>query len=145
VVSLKARAGLGAEVAFPCDSCKKYHLDSNLRRIQNGIVAKRSLGTVGCCTLPSLAVLHRLRYLKGVVLMTIINRKWWLTAMALLLLAPVASAAVLRPKPKPLPPPPLRRCNVPEGGSALVYVLGAGVTCLGAMVVRSRSARPEQS
>ena len=77
--------------------------------------------------------------------MTIINRKWWLTAMALLLLAPVASATVLRPKPTPLPPPPLRRCNVPEGGSALVYVLGAGVTCLGAMVVRSRSARPEQS
>ena len=77
--------------------------------------------------------------------MTIINRKWWLIALALLLLAPVASATILRPKPRPLPPPPLRRCNVPEGGSALVYVLGTGVTCLGAMAVRSRSARPEQS
>jgi len=40
VVSLKARAGLGAEVAFPCDSCKKYHLDRNLPRTQNVIVCK---------------------------------------------------------------------------------------------------------
>jgi len=70
--------------------------------------------------------------------MRIINRKWWLTSMALLLLVPVASAAVMKPKPRP------RRWNVPEGGSALVYVLGAGATCLGAMVVRSRSAKPKQ-
>ena len=74
--------------------------------------------------------------------MRVINRKWWLTSIALLLLVPAASAS-LKPKPKPQPPP--RRYNVPEGGSALVYVLGAGVTCLGAMVVRSRSARPEQA
>jgi hypothetical protein len=60
-----------------------------------------------------------------------INRKWWLTVMAVLLLIPAASA---KPKKRP----------VPEGGSALVYVLGAGMTCLGAMAVRSRSARPKQ-
>jgi hypothetical protein len=64
-----------------------------------------------------------------------INRKWWLTVLAVLLLIPVASA---KPKDKP-------KKSVPEGGSALVYVLGAGITCLGAMAVRSRSARPKQS
>jgi hypothetical protein len=69
--------------------------------------------------------------------MRIINRKWWLTALALLLLLPSATAS--NPKPRK------RHWNVPEGGSALVYVLGAGITCLGAMVVRSRSARPKQS
>jgi hypothetical protein len=63
-----------------------------------------------------------------------INRKWWLTMMAVLLLMPVASA---KPKPK--------KHYLPEGGSALVYVLGAGLTCLGAMAVRARSARPKQS
>jgi len=72
----------------------------------------------------------------------IINRKWWLTSIALLLLLPAASATM-----SPLRYHHQRRqnWNVPEGGSALVYVVGAGITCLGAMVVRSRSARPKQS
>jgi hypothetical protein len=34
--------------------------------------------------------------------------------------------------------------TVPEGGSAAVYLLGAGITCLGAMVVRLRLPRPKQ-
>jgi hypothetical protein len=62
-----------------------------------------------------------------------INRKWWLPVLAALLLMPVAFA-----KPKP------EKQHVPEGGSALVYVLGAGMTCLGAMGVRARLARPKQ-
>jgi hypothetical protein len=66
------------------------------------------------------------------------NRKWWLAVMAVLLLMPVASA---EPKDKKHH----HRHSVPEGGSALVYVLGAGMTCLGAMAVRARSARPKQS
>lgn len=38
-----------------------------------------------------------------------------------------------------------RRCQqVPEGGSAAVYLLGAGMTCLGAMVIRSRSLKVSQ-
>ncbi len=65
--------------------------------------------------------------------MRTVNRKWWLTLMAVLLLMPVAFANL---KPKKL--------HVPEGGSALVYVLGAGVTCLGAMALRSRSGKPKQ-
>ena len=35
--------------------------------------------------------------------------------------------------------------QVPEGGSAAVYLLGAGLTCFGAMFLRSRAAKPERS
>jgi hypothetical protein len=78
--------------------------------------------------------------------MKTMNRKWWL-ALALFCLAPIAAFAG----------PGQERWDhhhhqkgrnfyaVPEGGSSLVYVLGAGVTCLGAMLVRSRSATPKES
>ena len=73
--------------------------------------------------------------------MKIVNRKWWLTAIALLLLLPAATATMS----PPVSHQRHRQCrNVPEGGSALVYVLGAGITCLGAMVVRSRSTKPQK-
>jgi hypothetical protein len=71
--------------------------------------------------------------------MKITLRRWWLTPIALLLLLPAASATPSHPKVKP------RHWKVSEGGSALVYVVGAGVMCLGAMVVRSRSAKLKQS
>jgi hypothetical protein len=84
-------------------------------------------------------------YWKGGYLVRIINRKWWLTSIALLLLLPAAFAkpenSHQRHRQSLADPPAL---TVPEGGSALVYVVGAGITCLGAMVVRSRSARPKQ-
>ena len=77
--------------------------------------------------------------------MKIINRKCWLTSLALLLLLPAAFATPVkshqRHRQSLADPPTL---TVPEGGSALIYVLGAGMTCLGAMVVRSRCARPKQ-
>lgn len=39
-----------------------------------------------------------------------------------------------------------RRCQqVPEGGSAAIYLLGAGITCLGAIAIRSRSLTANQS
>jgi len=39
-----------------------------------------------------------------------------------------------------------RRCEqVPEGGSSAIYLLGAGITCLGAMVIRARSLKATQS
>ena len=69
-----------------------------------------------------------------------INQKWWLTLIVLLVLLPAASATAFKPRHKHT-----RHVDVPEGGSALVYVVGAGMTCLGAMVVRSRSAKPGQS
>jgi hypothetical protein len=35
--------------------------------------------------------------------------------------------------------------QVPEGGSAAIYLIGAGLTCFGAMFLRSRAANPAQS
>lgn len=41
---------------------------------------------------------------------------------------------------------PGRNCQqVPEGGSAAIYLLGAGITCLGAMLIRSRETKPKQT
>lgn len=65
-----------------------------------------------------------------------LGKKWLLTVGILLCLAPTALLA----KPQQDKCRPGRRCQqVPEGGSAIVYLLGAGLTCLGAMVVRSRT------
>ncbi len=77
---------------------------------------------------------------KGATAMKRMGRKWWLAAVTLLCLVPTTFALQDAAKP--------RRCNprskdvkcrqVPDGGSTLVYALGAGITCLGAMVIRSR-------
>lgn len=76
------------------------------------------------------------------------NRKWWLALVALLFMVPGAYAAK---------PDRARKCGehwngrnclqvqVPEGGSAAVYVLGVGITCFGAMFIRSRVSRPSLS
>jgi hypothetical protein len=61
------------------------------------------------------------------------NRKWCLIPMTVLLLMSLASAK------------PRKKQPVPEGGTSLVYVLGAGMTCLGAVAVRVRSARQKSS
>lgn len=40
----------------------------------------------------------------------------------------------------------VRDCRqVPEGGSALVYLLGAGLTCAGAMIIRSKRDKLQQA
>jgi hypothetical protein len=83
------------------------------------------------------------------------NRQWWLALVALLCIVPGAYA-------KPgqgayaTTADRARRCDdrhwtakkcqqVPEGGSAAVYLLGAGITCLGAMFIRSRASKPSLS
>jgi hypothetical protein len=65
-------------------------------------------------------------------------------AVLLLCLVPTAFA---KPKDdKKCDPRRDRRCQqVPEGGSAAIYLLGAGITCLGAIVVRSRSPGTSQA
>jgi hypothetical protein len=72
------------------------------------------------------------------------NRKWWLAVVALLCLAPAAFPVQdhnnVRKGRENFQP-----VTVPEGGSSLVYVLGAGVTCLGAMLLRSRVAKTKES
>jgi len=66
------------------------------------------------------------------------NGKWWLAAVALCCLAPAAFA---NPSDSPRKP---KHKLVPEGGSAAVYLLGVGLTCFGAMFLRSRIAKPTQ-
>jgi hypothetical protein len=78
------------------------------------------------------------------------NGKWWLSAVILVCcLTPAAFANGGRqPGCNPYqrggcqqqPPQP-----VPEGGSTAVYLLAAGLTCFGAMFLRSKAAKPVQS
>ncbi len=72
-----------------------------------------------------------------------LSRKFLLAAIVLLCLTPASFAAK----------PNRDRCQdgrrncrpVPEGGAAAIYLLGAGLTCLGAMLVRSRAGNPSHS
>jgi hypothetical protein len=73
------------------------------------------------------------------------NRKWWLGVVALLCLASTACPVQDAEKTTSHEKRPVKHATVPEGGSALVYLLGAGGTCLGAMLVRSRVAKPKES
>ncbi len=69
------------------------------------------------------------------------SMKWWLTLAALLLLTPSFSAAQHADRDRGCGDRGRhdRNCRqVPEGGSTAAYLLGAGVTCLGAIFVRSR-------
>jgi len=71
------------------------------------------------------------------------NNKFWL-ALVFLALSPLSFAA-----------PHKKGCDsdrrgdgcsqMPEGGTASVYLLGAGLTCLGGILVRSRLAKSNQS
>jgi len=72
--------------------------------------------------------------------------KWWLTA-ALICLSPFAMALKGPGKDRGgCDHNRGRDCQqAPEGGSAAIYILGAGVTCLGAMFIRSRYAKPTLS
>ena len=83
--------------------------------------------------------------LEGSIAMKSKNRKWWLAVVALLCLASTACPVEDAAKPTSHDKQPVKHATVPEGGSSLVYVLGAGVTCLGAMLVRSRVAKPKES
>jgi len=75
--------------------------------------------------------------------MSSLGKKCLLAGM-LLCLVPATFAA--KPKERRCEPARARKCQaVPEGGSGLVYLLGAGVTCAGAMLIRSRSARAANS
>ena len=70
--------------------------------------------------------------------MTKLIRRWWLAA-ALLYLAPVAFAGPCTVGGTSVPCPPT--VQTPDGGSLTIYVLGVGATCLGAMLIRSRTSK----
>jgi hypothetical protein len=66
-----------------------------------------------------------------------------LLAVLLLCVVPTAFA---KPKDDKCNPKRDRRCEqVPEGGSAAIYLLCAGITCVGAIVIRSRSLATTQA
>jgi len=67
------------------------------------------------------------------------NWKWLLGVVALGCLAPAAFA-----QSSTGPCAVGSTCAVPEGGSTAIYLLGAGLTCFGAMFLRSRLAKPTQ-
>ena len=66
------------------------------------------------------------------------NGKWWLAVVAMCCLAPAAFANQAQLKPKPTQ-------RVPEGDSTATYLLGAGLTCFGAMLLRFTAAKPTRS
>ncbi len=71
--------------------------------------------------------------------------KWGLKLVILLCLAPLTLAA----KPnhdKGCDDDRHKDCHqVPEGGSGIIYLLAAGATCAGAMVIRSRETKRNQA
>ena len=91
------------------------------------------------------AQLRRASLFEGGGVMKSKNRKWWLAGVALLCLASTGCPVEDTQKSTSHDKRPVKHATVPEGGSSLVYVLGAGVTCLGAMLVRSRAAKPKES
>ena len=72
--------------------------------------------------------------------------KWWMAALLVCCLAPAALADQGRgghgcdPGEKGC-----HQQQTPEGGSATMYLLAAGVTCVGAMLLKSRRAKQTQS
>jgi len=76
------------------------------------------------------------------------NGKWWLAVVALCCVSPAAFASFNQQNHRGCEPRSRERCQqvqVPEGGSTALYLLGAGLTCVGAMFLRSRTAKPSQS
>lgn len=72
--------------------------------------------------------------------------KKWLLLGALVLLTPIFSVAQHTDKQREGCSFREPRCRqVPDGGSAVSYLLAVGATCLGAMVVRSRFSKSRVS
>jgi len=77
-----------------------------------------------------------------------INSKWWLAVVAVCCLSPAAAFADFGHGGKGGQgcDPRWQNCyQAPEGGSKAVYLIGAGLTCFGAMFLRSRAIKQTQS
>jgi hypothetical protein len=71
--------------------------------------------------------------------MSAVNLKWWLGAALLLCLVPSSFAVQQYHNNHETRRSGNNAQPMPEGGSAIPYLLGAGITCLGAMFIRSRA------
>jgi hypothetical protein len=80
--------------------------------------------------------------------MSNVARKYWL-AVALLVCSVPSSLALQKSSEEPRHDTckPGHKCKqqVPEGGTAALYLLGAGLACFGAMYIRARSSKPSPS
>jgi hypothetical protein len=75
-----------------------------------------------------------------------LSRKCLLAVVALLCIAPASFAnKPYNDKAKDKCRPGVNCKQLPEGGSAAIYLLGAGITCLGAMLIRSRETKPKHT
>ena len=74
--------------------------------------------------------------------MSNVARKYWLAVTLLVCLVPSSFA---RPTDDKCKPRDKCRQSVPEGGTAAIYLLGAGLACFGAMYIRARSSKPSLS
>jgi hypothetical protein len=72
------------------------------------------------------------------------KRKWQLAAILLCCLMPVAFASE-RGHDRHCDPHQRGCQQVPEGGSTAIYLLAGGLTCAGAMFLKSRTTKPMQS
>jgi hypothetical protein len=68
-----------------------------------------------------------------------LNRTWLLTVVALCSASSAFASDTLARRDF------VQQVTVPEGGTAVVYLLGAGLICFGAMFLRSKVAKPLQS
>jgi hypothetical protein len=71
--------------------------------------------------------------------MSAVSLKWWLGAALLLCLVPSSFAVERYHNNHQKRTSGVNTWQMPEGGSAIPYLLGAGITCLGAMFIRSRA------
>ncbi len=71
--------------------------------------------------------------------------KWWLAIVVIGCLAPAAFAGQDNGRSRGCEPHQKNCQPVPEGGSPAIYLLGAGLTCIGAMFLRSKMSKPAQS
>ena len=70
------------------------------------------------------------------------KKRLLLAVVAACCLVPVAMANPRRDRDRGCDPRSPRNCQqVPEGGSAAIYILGAGLTCFGAMFLRPKAGR----
>ena len=133
--------GTNPTVAFSCNCCKKSHLDNILGGRFNHLSARGRTHSPPQRGRNGTSVRREFVRMKSVI------RKCLLALVVVVCLVPASFAG--RPKDKGCDDDHGRKdkhCRqVPEGGSAAIYLLGAGITCLGAMFIRSRSSNPSQS
>jgi hypothetical protein len=120
------------------------HLDTIFSGVSNRASVAAGPAALKLPSVSPLTLFANERVQEGVGFMVSATKKCWLGATLLLFLVP-SSFALQRdgdhPRHDKCEPGDQCQQQVPEGGSAAIYLLGAGLTCLGAMLFRSRSSK----